>query len=252
VPGLFPRAPTFAWTTDARRQQPGEAAQSGDRRTGRRPLRRMCVMTDTRGVPLSLDDLAAAQAGFLSRLRRVRPDHWARSTPCTEWTVRRLVNHVVLGELGYALLLHGGSGPEFLAIQRQDAVGEDPVGAYERATAHCRSAFRGTGALGRTVDYPLGAVSGRQLLGLRVTETVLHTWDLASAINADDRLDRRLVEWSYHNLEWTYRGVAESPATPGTTHVFFAAPQGVLPPSASVQDQLLYRTGRRPRAVSAG
>ena len=194
------------------------------------------------------DRLRTAYAGFRDRLCVVRADQWRNATPCGDWTVRLLVNHVVLAELGYALLLRGGSGGQFLALQDRDALGDDPLAAYDRATAECLSAFGEPGTLARIVDYPLGAIPGRQLLDLRLTETVIHTWDLARAIGADDRLDPRLVEWVHRNLDRIYDNVADSPVSSAPSHQFFAAPQGTLPGSASPQDRLLHLMGRVPGA----
>jgi uncharacterized protein (TIGR03086 family) len=209
-------------------------------------------MTDRGTLSSSFEDLVAAYAEFRSRLRLVRPDQWNQATPCREWSVRSLVNHVVLGELSYALLLRGGTGEAFLAIQDQDVLGPDPVAAYERSTAECLSAFHEPGALDRVLDYPLGAIPGGQLLGLRLTETIVHTWDLARAVDADDHLDPYLVEWIYHHLDWTYRGVAESPIADRTEHLFFAGPPEDIPASASLQDRLLHRLGRATRVTRIG
>src|SRR5690349_13488428 len=38
---------------------------------------------------------ARVAAGFGARVDRVAPDQWDARTPCTEWTVRDLVGHVV-------------------------------------------------------------------------------------------------------------------------------------------------------------
>jgi uncharacterized protein (TIGR03083 family) len=34
-------------------------------------------------------------SGFSERLRNLKGDQWSNLTPCTEWTVRDLVNHVI-------------------------------------------------------------------------------------------------------------------------------------------------------------
>jgi uncharacterized protein (TIGR03086 family) len=195
---------------------------------------------------IPVDRLLTAQAEFAGRLALVRAGDWHRPTPCAAWDVRALTNHVVLGELGYLLLLAGGSGAEFLAMQTTDALGEDPVGAYAAASTGCRAAFAEPGAAALVVDYPLGAVRGAQLLDLRATETLVHAWDLARAIGVDETLDPELVAWAYANLAHTYLGIAESPVEDDTDHVFFAEPRGPLPAAPSIQDRLIHLTGRVP------
>lgn len=191
-----------------------------------------------------VDRFVRASAGFEGRLGAVGPEHWTRPTPCTEWNVRQLVNHMTRGNLGYVRLLRGGSGAEFLRLRDADALGADPVGAYRRSVQECAEAFADPGAFQRVLDYPLGKVTGRQALAVRTTDTVVHTWDLARAVGADDTLDGDLVAWTDDFLEDIYAGLAETPTAAETTHRFFAAPDGTLAPDASRQDRLLHRMGR--------
>jgi uncharacterized protein (TIGR03086 family) len=199
-----------------------------------------------------LDRLLAAHTEFADRLALVRASDWDLPTPCEAWTVRALTNHVVLGEQSYAVLLRGGTGAEFLALQATDALGDDPAGAYAAASADCRVAFAAPGAAELLVDYPLGPVRGAQLLELRTTETLVHAWDLARALGTADTLAPDLVDWAYTNLARTYRGVAESPVEDHTDHVFFAEPHGPMPAAPSTQDQLIHLTGRVPGAAGTG
>ncbi|MGA8112263.1 MAG: TIGR03086 family metal-binding protein [Actinocatenispora sp.] len=199
-----------------------------------------------------LDRYTLASAEFERRLRCVRADQWNAPTPCTEWTVRQLVNHMARGNLGYLRLVRGGSADEFLRLRDADALGADPTDAYRRSVRRCAAAFREPGALDRTLDYPLGAVSGRQALAVRTTDSVVHTWDLAVALGLDDRLDAGLVDWVDGHLDEIYAGLAETPVSAATSHRFFAAPRGVPVDHASRQDRLLHRMGRTPDGVAVG
>ncbi|MGI5232765.1 TIGR03086 family metal-binding protein [Actinoallomurus sp. CA-142502] len=190
-----------------------------------------------------VDRFAGTSAGFERRLGAVRPAQWRRPTPCTEWNVRQLVNHMTRGNLGYVRLLRGGSGEEFLRLRDADALGADPVGAYVRSVRECAEAFAAPGAFQRLLDYPLGKVTGRQALAVRTTDTVIHTWDLARAVGADETLDDGLVAWIDDFLEEIYAGLVETPTAAETTHRFFAPP-GTLGREASRQDRLLNRMGR--------
>jgi uncharacterized protein (TIGR03086 family) len=188
-----------------------------------------------------LDRYARASAEFERVLRSVA-DQWTAPTPCTDWDVRALVNHMARGNLNYALLANGGSAAEFLRLREDDALGDDPVAAFAASVRACADAF--AGALERTLDYPLGRVSGAQALAVRTTDSVIHTWDLARAINVDDTLDGELVAWIGDHLGEIYAGLAETPVSPDSTHRFFARPTGEAGPSR--QDRLLHRMGRRP------
>jgi uncharacterized protein (TIGR03086 family) len=195
-----------------------------------------------------VDRFAFASTEFQRRLRAVRSEQWAWPTPCAEWNVRQLVNHMARGNLGYVHLVQGGSGAEFLCLRDADVLGRDPVGAYTQSVQECARAFAEPGALERVLDYPLGKVTGRQALAVRTTDTVIHTWDLARAVGSDDRLDVGLVAWIDDSLEDIYAGLVETPTAIETTHRFFAAPEGVLADDAPRQDRLLHRMGRRPEA----
>jgi hypothetical protein len=61
-------------------------------------------------------------------------------------------------------------------------------------------------------EWTLGRIAGRQALGVRATDTAIHTWDLARAIGADERLDADLIAWIDGNLAEFYAGLPETPA----------------------------------------
>ena len=181
---------------------------------------------------------------FARRVRSIGQRQWAYPTPCPEWDVRALVGHLVQANVIYRMLLRGGSSEQFLVVREQNALGDRPAESLDRAAAECFAAFSGPGALDRMVDYPFGPVDGRKLLGLLIADTLVHTWDLASALGDSEDLDPALVEWVDDNFERLYTGVAEGPLDPATTHRHFAPPN---PSTAdSRQDRLLRLMGRNP------
>jgi uncharacterized protein (TIGR03086 family) len=189
-----------------------------------------------------VDRFVLASADFEQCLRSVRREQWSWPTPCPEWTVRQLVNHMTRGNLSYVHLLHGGTNADFLCKRDVDALGTDPVSAYVGSVQAAATAFTQGGALDRILDHPLGKITGRQALAVRTTDSVIHTWDLATAIVVDNTLDPDLVAWIDEHIEDIYADLAETPIAADSTHRFFAAPQGHPPPSA--QDRLLHRMGR--------
>jgi uncharacterized protein (TIGR03083 family) len=80
-----------------------------------------------------IDRFAAASAEFERTLRKVQQRQWAWPTPCAEWNVRQLVNHMTRGNVSYLRLLRGGSAAEFARLRDADALGADSPGAYARS-----------------------------------------------------------------------------------------------------------------------
>lgn len=186
----------------------------------------------------------AASTGFDRVLAAVRPAQWNAPTPCAEWDVRALVNHMTGGNLNYVSLVDGGTAAGFLAARDLDVLGADPIGAFRGSVRECADAFAAPGALARMLDYPLGRIAGHQALAVRTADSIVHTWDLARAIGADDTLDPGLLGWLDDGLDRIYAGLAETPVAVDTTHRFFAPPTGS--PGSSRQDRLLHRMGREP------
>lgn len=174
-----------------------------------------------------------AADGFGRVLARMRPEQLRAPTPCADWDVRQLVNHMTRGNLNYALLARGGAASEFLALRDRDALGGDPLDAYGKSVRECAAGFSD---LDRVLDYPLGKVTARQALAVRTADSVIHTWDLAQALDVSAVLDPGLVSWILAEQESIYAGLEVSS--------FFDPP----PPgeSGTDQDRLLRRFGRSP------
>ena len=138
--------------------------------------------------------LACANAEFERRLLLVRDSDWHRPTPCTEWDVRALVNHVVGGSRRHAMLLRGARAAQVYATRAEDHLGADAMAAFVAGADMLLTEFGKPGALDRLVHHPIGDRSGRELLGMRIYDVTVHAWDLACAIDADRALEPALVQ----------------------------------------------------------
>src|SRR5437016_8090991 len=99
----------------------------------------------------TLDWHSRALGEFDQRVRMVRPDQWGCATPCTDWQVRGLVNHLVYEQLWVPPLLDGKTVAEVGDRFEGDQLGDDPVKAWEEAAAAARAALVEPGALDRVV-----------------------------------------------------------------------------------------------------
>jgi uncharacterized protein (TIGR03086 family) len=133
-------------------------------------------------------------------------------TPCAEWDVRALVNHVI-GTLWLAEGLFSDQPPRYPmtpgGLPPADLAGDDPAAAYAEASAAALAAAAAGDALTRVHLTPLGEMPGPGLAGFCTLDILVHGWDLAKATGQPADLDGRLAA---HVLGFA----AQSLATPGS------------------------------------
>jgi uncharacterized protein (TIGR03086 family) len=134
-----------------------------------------------------------ALAGFGEHVTEVRADQWHNPTPCADWDVRALVNHLVYENRWVPELLAGRTVAQVGDAYEGDLLGEDPVKAFHTSAAAASAAAAGTGVLTRTTHLSFGDVPGAEYLHQVFADALIHGWDLARATGADDRLDPELV-----------------------------------------------------------
>lgn len=158
-------------------------------------------------------------------------DQYAGPTPCEEWDVRHLVDHVVGGNLMFAAWGSGGPEPDRSA----DFLGDDPLAAYRGSIERLDAVFASDDFLARDVRTPFGPGTGSTLVGMRFNELLVHTWDLAKGTGQLRDLDPRLCEVSLRFFEQT-----EIPRTAGG---MFGEIKPV-PDGAPIADRLAAYVGR--------
>ncbi|MFD3324970.1 TIGR03086 family metal-binding protein [Streptomyces sp. NPDC058701] len=183
-----------------------------------------------------LERHAEALRFFGGRVRAVADDQWDAPTPCVEWTVRDLVNHVTGEQLWVVPLIAGRRVDDVGDELAGDLLGADPVAAWERAAAAATAAFAAPGVLDRTVRLSYGPALGRAYCSELTADCVVHAWDLSRGIGADDRLPDGLVEFSVEEVMPYADGLAAS----GMYDEPVAVPAG-----ADAQTRLLGLLGRR-------
>jgi uncharacterized protein (TIGR03086 family) len=159
-------------------------------------------------------------AGFVARVEAVRPDQWEGPTPCTEWNVRQLVNHVVYEDRWTPLMLVGKTIAEVGTQFDGDLLGDDPLGATRQAADEAVTSVGELGPAGGVVHLSYGDEDMTEYLHQLAVDHLIHGWDLAAATGGDTALDPELVAtiatW-FADREALYRGAgAIGPAVPVT------------------------------------
>jgi uncharacterized protein (TIGR03086 family) len=135
---------------------------------------------------------ALAETGRL--VAAVGDDQWHLPTPCEDWDVGELVNHVVGGNLWVAPLMTGSTIEEVGDRLDGDVLGDDPVDAYRRSADEADAAFSVEGAMDAPANVSYGPVPGRVYAGHRLVDVLVHGWDLAVGAGLDTRLRPDLVD----------------------------------------------------------
>ncbi len=147
-----------------------------------------------------VDLYARAMDAFGALLRRVPDDRWSDPTPCSDWAVRDLANHVI-GENRWMPPMMAGRTVEDVGDELEgDLLGDDPGRAWNEAAADALAAAREPGALERTVHLSFGDFPGHFYVGQVLSDHVIHSWDLARALGAEEKLDEELVRFAYDEL----------------------------------------------------
>ncbi|MBJ7357975.1 maleylpyruvate isomerase family mycothiol-dependent enzyme [Nocardioides sp.] len=108
-------------------------------------------------------------------LRAVSPDDLQRPTPCSEWTVADLSDHIVNSTAGMATMAHGGA-PDWANAAHHD----DPATVLEAEGRALVDALAGSDS------FPTG---------MAAAELAVHAYDLATALGRDTAgLDPEVAE----------------------------------------------------------
>lgn len=179
---------------------------------------------------------ARCSAGFTERVHAVG-GRWSDPTPLPGWDVRELVNHLVNEERWTPPLFAGSTMDEVGGRFDGDLLGDDPVATLDEAAAAALVAVRAEGSVERVVHLSFGDHPGREYAMQLAADHLVHTWDLARALQTDEALDPDAVvavlEW-FNGTESLYREMG------------VIGPRIDVAVGAGPQAELLGRFGRRP------
>lgn len=177
-----------------------------------------------------------AHREFATRLSAVTD--WDAPTPDTEWSVRDLVRHVVEEQQWVPHLLAGRTIAQ--AQLALDPLGDDLRAEWRLYSLAAATAWGEADPRG-TVTLSSDTVPVHDYLREQVADVTIHSWDLARAIGADERLDDELVE-----AVWTvFEPQRQTLAASG----LYAAPVP-LAENVPLQWKLLALTGRNPEVAA--
>ncbi|MBT2444516.1 TIGR03086 family protein [Streptomyces sp. ISL-36] len=187
---------------------------------------------DPRGGLFKAVDLAAEV------LAALRPDQYEAVTPCPDYTVRDLANHLVSVLRRVAVL---GAGGSFMSVPHfaEDVADGDWAEAWTASAKEFHTVWSDPAVLGRQIALPWGPVPGAVASVIYTNEFVLHIWDLAKATGQSPVWDPEMLAAPLANMR---RAV---PAEPRGGQVPFGPVVEVHEDAPDI-DKLVGWYGRRP------
>jgi uncharacterized protein (TIGR03086 family) len=169
------------------------------------------------------------------RVGAVDGSQWDHPTPCAEWTVRELVNHVVGEDRWTKPLLDGRTIAEVGSSLDGDLLGRAPGEEADAAAEEALASAAERAPGGGKVHLSYGDEDMGEYLWQLAADHLVHAWDLAAATGGETDLDAELVaevaSW-FAEREDLYRSAG------------IVGPVG--PRSGDAQADLLSRFGRDP------
>jgi uncharacterized protein (TIGR03086 family) len=183
-------------------------------------------------IPTTFERAANATAAVA---RGIRPEQFDSPTPCADWNVEQLVNHLI-GTLEYFTARAEGKS----ALRPQPAAPTD----FEKTVEHLQSsafamatAWGRPGVLDQTTATTAGAMPAAMLANLALSELLTHTWDLANATGQRLAVDDIDVEGVLAGMHQTLKPEARQQAF---------GPEAKAPEGAPAIDRLAAFLGRHP------
>jgi len=176
-----------------------------------------------------------ASADFGARVH-LAEGRWTAATPCPDWDVRALVNHLVNEERWTPELLGGATIADVGDRFDGDLLGTDPVATFDEAAATALAAVEAV-APEQVVHLSFGDRPAREYVTQLAADHLVHAWDMARAMGEDEKLDPEAVDAL---LAWF------GPTQKLYREIDVIGPEPPVAADASAQDRLLAMFGRTP------
>jgi uncharacterized protein (TIGR03086 family) len=170
-------------------------------------------------------------------VEHVAPAQFDGPTPCTEWDVRTLLNHLIVWtSYSLAARAEGGSVGQEL-IDRDFAADPGFAADYRAQLDRALAAWSDPATWERSLDVMGSPMPSADVAALNIAEMVLHGWDLAAATGQAYTVSEPTAAAAMHaalanaDLFRQYKGFAEPVE---------------VPPTASTLDRVLALSGRDP------
>jgi uncharacterized protein (TIGR03086 family) len=165
--------------------------------------------------PTTFELIVQGIDAFGEKVRALPADKWAAPTPCTEWSVRDLVNHVTGEHLWAPHMLDGETIAAVGDRYDGDVLGDSPVETWDRAAKASRAAWLGASP-DDVVHLSFGDNPALEYGHQMLSDLLIHGWDLARGAGLDESMPPEtvsnvLVYMEANAKSWEAAGIFAAP-----------------------------------------
>lgn len=170
---------------------------------------------------------------FEAKVAAVAPEHWGNPSPCSEWTARDVVRHIVDV---HGMMLR----PTGRQLSPAPTVDDDPLAAFRAARADLEAVLDDPDVAGTEYDGVFGRTKVADTIDrFMCFDLVVHGWDLARATGQDETIPEDEVDRALAFIDQLGTATMQANGVTG--------PEVPVPPDAPKQDRMLGLLGRDPR-----
>jgi uncharacterized protein (TIGR03086 family) len=169
----------------------------------------------------------------------IGPEQLDAPTPCAEWDVRAVLNHITGGADMFATCVETGSisDERLMQLVGGDNLGDDYKGSFDAAAKRAIAAFEQPGAAAKPVTLPFGQMPAGIAMRIAIFDVSVHAVDLARATDQIAVLDQDVLRTA---LDVGREMIGPEMRAPG---VF--GPEVTIDGAAPVADRLAAFAGRQ-------
>ncbi len=128
-----------------------------------------------------------AASAWDQRWQAVQAEQWEAQSVCDEWNVQQLCEHTIQTQATFAASMVGAQVA--------------PDAAWPEVHAAINACLEDPSCLDGTTESPMGEVPKAMMFGIASTDMLIHSWDLARSIGADEALPAEAVQACYMGLQ---------------------------------------------------
>lgn len=141
------------------------------------------------------EQLAVILPAISDLVDRVEPEQLHRDTPCTNFDLSGVLDHMIGLGGTFSYLFRGEDPPaaEADGVAGGDRSGDVPAAAFREVMHDLLDSVRSDGAMERILPTPLGPMAGETFARLVAFDGLVHGWDIARASGQSWELEDEVV-----------------------------------------------------------